>query len=47
MAGVVTYWERCPPLAVLATARVVRVNVESKADPKAAKDSTVLTLPSG
>lgn len=37
-----SYWERSPPLAVLAAARLAGVDVDAKADPKFTKDSVVL-----
>lgn len=40
------YWERAPPLAAIAAARLAGIPLESKADPKLNKDSPpVLTLP--
>ena len=37
-----SYWERSPPLAILAAARLAGVDVDAKADTKFTKDSEVL-----
>ena len=39
---VLTYWERSPPLAVLAAAKIAGVQLDAKTDPKFTKDSSIL-----
>lgn len=39
---VLTFWERSPPLAVLAAAEIAGVQLDAKADPKFTKDSSIL-----
>ena len=42
------FWERSPPLAVLAAAEIAQVSIDAKPDPKFTKDSLpILLLHSG
>ena len=38
------FWERSPPLAILAAAEIAQVSIEVKTDPKFTKDSLPILL---